>query len=81
MLTEFDCDLDPSPVVCGNINAYPTFCCPDDDKCRAHVDNVQVGYDHDAGMDDLAATVAAKCDEKYGAKPPLPACPANRTVA
>ena len=48
MLTEFDCDLDPSPVVCGNINAYPTFCCPEDDNCRAHIDNVQVGYDHDA---------------------------------
>ena len=78
----YECDLlKPPPAVCGQIAGYPTFCCPGDDQCRAHVDNVQVGYDHDAGMDDLAATVAAKCDEKYGAEPPLPACPANRTLA
>ena len=44
MLDIFECDLDPSPVVCSQINAYPTFCCPGDDTCRAHIHNVQVGY-------------------------------------
>ena len=78
VLDIFECDLDPSPVVCSQINAYPTFCCPGDDTCRAHIHNVQVGY-ADGTIEELAATVAAACDELKRA--PLPACSVNETAA
>ena len=58
--------------------AYPTFCCPGDDTCRAHIHNVQVGY-ADGTIEELAATVAAACDELKRA--PLPACSVNETAA
>ena len=78
MLDSFECDLDPSPAVCSQIQAYPTFCCPGDDGCHGRFDNIQVGYD-DGTIADIAELAAAKCSEIARVKGAF--CSINETAA
>ena len=66
--------LDPPPAICAKIQGYPTFCCPDDEKCSA-TENLQVGYATGVSFADLIRKADKVCQGNSTLTEHDPFCP------